>query len=579
MQDRYAAPSPLHARLLAAAALALIALGLLLSRSPLERELFLRVNAWGPQWPALWAGLSLLGLGLSAALLVGALGPRHAELLARLLLLLLIGGLLVQTLKHALALPRPLAVLGAPAVHVIGDAMLGRSMPSGHSAQAFALAALLLPARAAWPLLALALALAIALSRLAVGAHWPADVLVGAGLGLLCGLLLARLSAAARLAALLRGAPGARLVAIALLLGALPMFFWPLGTPEVQALQWLIATCGLWGAWRWWPRGQTQLQHAARTPLRQWLGLGLLAIAALALLMLGDSAAWRAELLAAHGRLMQLPRQLWALAIAGFALSYALRAWRLQAEWKQLGAASWLECLRLTVQHIAAINLLPLRAGEASLPWQIHRRWGVPLPDAALSLLWIRLQDAAVLGLLGLLLFLPLAWPLRLALAAAALPGLLVLAPRAMALGIARLPWLRRPLAALQGRRPGVVGIACTLGSWTAKLGVIALLMRELAGLDALAALGGALGGELVALWPLQAPAGLGSYEAGVWGGAQLQLLQPLSQAEGARLLIAAFTVHVLSLACACLAALPTLFFDHPAARASAATPPGATTA
>jgi hypothetical protein len=65
-------------------------------------------------------------------------------------------------------------------------------MPSGHTLTAFAAAAALyfaLPAlkrgRHLW---LFALALGVGLSRMGVGAHWPADVAMGAALGLFAGL-------------------------------------------------------------------------------------------------------------------------------------------------------------------------------------------------------------------------------------------------------------------------------------------------------------------------------------------------------------------------------------------------------
>jgi undecaprenyl-diphosphatase len=60
-----------------------------------------------------------------------------------------------------------------------------QSFPSGHATTAFALAACIgfLSARWFWP--AIAFALVIGVSRVALGAHYPSDVLAGAILGML----------------------------------------------------------------------------------------------------------------------------------------------------------------------------------------------------------------------------------------------------------------------------------------------------------------------------------------------------------------------------------------------------------
>lgn len=84
-------------------------------------------------------------------------------------------------LKHLVARPRPWRVVGA--LQTAGPLELDASFPSGHSTGAFALAvavALHWP-RAAWP--AFGAAVLVALSRLAVGMHYPSDVLGGAVLG------------------------------------------------------------------------------------------------------------------------------------------------------------------------------------------------------------------------------------------------------------------------------------------------------------------------------------------------------------------------------------------------------------
>ncbi|QID17869.1 phosphatase PAP2 family protein [Nitrogeniibacter mangrovi] len=103
------------------------------------------------------------------------------------------GIVLVRGLKYLVDAPRPEVLLPPDAIHVIGVRLDTLSFPSGHTATAFAVASALLfslspGARALWLLPALSLATAIGLSRIAVGAHWPVDVLAGAAIGWLCGV-------------------------------------------------------------------------------------------------------------------------------------------------------------------------------------------------------------------------------------------------------------------------------------------------------------------------------------------------------------------------------------------------------
>ncbi|MGH8737913.1 MAG: phosphatase PAP2 family protein [Burkholderiales bacterium] len=97
----------------------------------------------------------------------------------------LITGLLVLWLKMLADLPRPLAALGRDLVTVVGPAAQGASFPSGHTAFAVLMAAALSPGAprvVRWGLWIFAAA--VGLSRIVVGAHFPADVLGGALLGL-----------------------------------------------------------------------------------------------------------------------------------------------------------------------------------------------------------------------------------------------------------------------------------------------------------------------------------------------------------------------------------------------------------
>ena len=75
---------------------------------------------------------------------------------------------------------------------MVGFREPGRSFPSGHTSQSFFLAALLIHhyQLGGWAAAGLyVLALAIGLTRLYVGAHYPRDVLAGAILGSLWGLI------------------------------------------------------------------------------------------------------------------------------------------------------------------------------------------------------------------------------------------------------------------------------------------------------------------------------------------------------------------------------------------------------
>lgn len=142
-----------------------------------------------------WSCVTVSGLGWAVLILVSIMSRQ--DLGARVVLSgFIIGAVVTHTIKPWLSLPRPGAVLPIDALHFIGNPVINyHSMPSGHSVAALCLGSLWVclirshayPRFLEW--LAWAIAIAIAASRVAVGAHWPADVLVGAGLGLMVGWL------------------------------------------------------------------------------------------------------------------------------------------------------------------------------------------------------------------------------------------------------------------------------------------------------------------------------------------------------------------------------------------------------
>lgn len=171
-------------------AIALLAMAALLIGNA-NQPLFLTLNHAAAALPSgLWAALTAVGDTLVAFALLLPFVRRRPDLAAAIALAILFALVYVHSLKLGLNLPRPPAVFGSGEFNVIGPAHSAGSFPSGHAATAFAMIALLSVYLPSWgrllPLLVLA-GLA-GLSRIAVGVHWPLDVLAGAAGGWLAGL-------------------------------------------------------------------------------------------------------------------------------------------------------------------------------------------------------------------------------------------------------------------------------------------------------------------------------------------------------------------------------------------------------
>jgi membrane-associated phospholipid phosphatase len=139
-----------------------------------------------------WALFSLLGTGWAVFALTSPALWRSPHIIASWLCSAPLAGLLTRLGKMMADNPRPLEVVGSQGVHVIGEPLFIAAMPSGHALTAFAAATAiyfaLAPQRRQRFLWLFGVAFGVALSRVAVGAHWPADVSVGAALGIFSGL-------------------------------------------------------------------------------------------------------------------------------------------------------------------------------------------------------------------------------------------------------------------------------------------------------------------------------------------------------------------------------------------------------
>ena len=158
----------------------------------LDAELFLKLNAVfdGSVATFVFTLITQLGDGLVLALIIVPLmyvfsRARFKIHIIALVLSVAVSGLLVTVMKVAVNRPRPPEYFGSKGVEV--HAPLGspsdRSFPSGHTQTAFGAAAYL---ACVYPFLApvfLVLAVLVGLSRIALGVHFPLDVLAGAIIG------------------------------------------------------------------------------------------------------------------------------------------------------------------------------------------------------------------------------------------------------------------------------------------------------------------------------------------------------------------------------------------------------------
>src|SRR2546421_8942705 len=153
--------------------------------------LFHRINHW-PGWlyPPMWV-VQLSGvIGALPLLAAAAALLRRFRLAAALAAAALLKIWLEAVAKTFVQRGRPAETV--PDVILRGNsAAHGLSFPSGHAMVIFAITALVYPyLKGWWKVLPWALAAAGCLSRAYLGAHFPLDVVAGAGLGMLIGSVL-----------------------------------------------------------------------------------------------------------------------------------------------------------------------------------------------------------------------------------------------------------------------------------------------------------------------------------------------------------------------------------------------------
>ena len=221
----------------------LMALLLIIYFMDINQSLFLRLNHAAQFMPITWWGyITYLGDGMAVGCILAVVFRKDPKIALVGIIAVLTSGIIVQVLKSYFSIPRPAGILNLDEFYLFGDILKSRGFPSGHSSTAFSLLGTFFYAhdnnKQGW--LFFSAALLIAFSRVAIGIHWPADILAGSLIGLATIYLIAK-----KLKTYTMGFKVELSTGVILFLICIGILFYDPHMPGMQMIQWLLGMGGM----------------------------------------------------------------------------------------------------------------------------------------------------------------------------------------------------------------------------------------------------------------------------------------------------------------------------------------------